>query len=296
MARKLKISQPIAIKELEIATKNRVTTSLIGKYKSTFKGRGLEFDGYRAYTPDDDASMIDFKASARSDTLLVKQFVEERNLNLFILMDISQSMLTTSTKKIKIEYAAEVAATIGQTVIESGDNLGYSLFSEDSISGFDLQNNIDVINFFLNDLSNPSNFGGAFNFNKALEYIIENIPEYSLVIIISDFIYIGDEWLDNFRICSAKYDLIGIMVRDPLDLTLPQSSSQIVVSDPYTGEKMLIEPKRFKKRYEEEIKKELDYFKETFKENSSDLLILRTDENFLIKLINFFNERALRWK
>jgi hypothetical protein len=296
MSKKLKISLPLAIKELEIATKSRVTTSLIGKYKSTFKGRGLEFDGYRVYTPDDDASLIDFKASARSDTLLVKEFVEERNLNLFILIDASSSMLTTSTKKLKNEYAAEVAATLGQTVIESGDNLGYLLFSDYAIANFELTNSYDVINFFLHDLSDPNNYGGSFNFKDALEYIIENVPERSLVILISDFIYIGDNWQDLFKICAQKYDLIGIMVRDPLDISLPENSSQIVIADPYSGEKILIEPERFKKKYELETKKEINNFKNLFKENNSDFLLLKTDEKFLFKLITFFNERSLRWK
>ncbi len=296
MKNKLKIDLPVAIKELEIATKKSVTTGLIGKYKSTFKGKGLEFDGYRAYTQDDDASMIDFKASARSENLLVKEFVEERNMDLFILVDASASMLSTSTKKIKSEYVAEVVAAIAYTALASGDNVGYALFNEEPKAEVNIRTGMDTMNFFLKDVLNPHNYGGAFSFKKALQYLNEKLRERTLVMIFSDFIFIGNEWEDEFSIVAEKFDLIGFMVRDPLDISLPKGNAQVLVSDPLSGQKMLIQTKKIRDQYEIETRKEINTFTDIFARSGSDFLLLRTDQPYLNKVINFFNERSLKWK
>jgi len=90
---KLRVSLTPAIGKLEVVTKSLVNTKVIGRYKSVFKGRGLEFADYRDYTQNDDASLIDWKASARANKTLVKEFVEERNLNVFLLIDVIYSIV-----------------------------------------------------------------------------------------------------------------------------------------------------------------------------------------------------------
>ena len=90
---KLRVDLKPAIKRLEIITSEVVSAGVVGQYKSVFKGKGSEFDGYRDYSLDDDASLIDWKASVRGNKLFVKQFVEERNINIFFLVDVSESMV-----------------------------------------------------------------------------------------------------------------------------------------------------------------------------------------------------------
>ena len=82
------------IRRLEIFTKSSVGSKLIGRYKSVFKGKGLEFAGYREYSPDDDSTMIDWKASSRANEIMVKEMVEERNLNVFFLIDVPGDLET----------------------------------------------------------------------------------------------------------------------------------------------------------------------------------------------------------
>ena len=93
-----------ALKRLEILSKGLTSSSAIGAYRSVFKGKGLEFSGYRQYSLEDDASLIDWKASARTDQILIKEYVEERNVDVFFLVDCSSSMLFGSSNKLKAEY------------------------------------------------------------------------------------------------------------------------------------------------------------------------------------------------
>ena len=117
---KLNIDVSTKIRNLQFATKNLVTSKFLGNYKSVFRGRGLEFDGYRDYTSGDDASLIDWTATKKANKPLVKEFIEERNLNVFFIIDVSSGMLTGSTEKLKSEYAAEMIATIAYSVLNSG--------------------------------------------------------------------------------------------------------------------------------------------------------------------------------
>src|SRR3989344_2496505 len=116
--RKLRVKLAPAIRQLEVVTRGMVSTRLIGQYKSVFKGKGLEF------------------ASRRANQLLVKQFVEERNLEVFFLIDTSASMVFGSTEKLKNEYVAELVASLAYVILESGDSVGFALFNEKIIAKF----------------------------------------------------------------------------------------------------------------------------------------------------------------
>ena len=127
MKKELNLELSESIKRLKIFTNQIVNTSFVGGYKSVFKGHGMEFEDYREYTPNDDASTIDWKASVRSKQLLVREFVEERNLNVFFLIDASSSMVYGSTDKLKMEYAAEIVATLSYTILQAGDSISFAL-------------------------------------------------------------------------------------------------------------------------------------------------------------------------
>src|SRR3989338_7011118 len=130
MKKELKLDLSEGIKRLKILTNRIINTRFIGGYKSVFKGKGLEFEDYRPYTTHDDASTIDWKASVKSNQLLVREFVEERNLNTFFLIDVSSSMVYGSIDKLKVEYAAEVAAALSYVILNSGDSMGFALFND----------------------------------------------------------------------------------------------------------------------------------------------------------------------
>ncbi|HEC92619.1 MAG TPA: DUF58 domain-containing protein [Candidatus Atribacteria bacterium] len=101
------------MKEVDINVKKLIELfRFILKYRIIFRGSGIEFAGLREYTPEDDASRIDWKSSARTGKIYVKIFEEERDLDLFLLVDVSNSMLFGTAEKLKSEYATILAATI----------------------------------------------------------------------------------------------------------------------------------------------------------------------------------------
>ena len=122
--REIKLDIPSTLKKLRVVTEELVTGGAITGYKSIFKGRGLEFDGYRSYNDNDDAGYIDWKASKRANKLLVKEFVEERTLKVFFLIDVSHTMVFGSSQKLKNVYAAEIAVSLAQIILNAGDEIG----------------------------------------------------------------------------------------------------------------------------------------------------------------------------
>src|SRR3989344_6963469 len=103
--KELNVNFPPLIKKREMSSRRGMFGPLTGEYRSAFKGRGLEFTGYRKYDPSDDASLIDWKASLRSKDLVVREMVDERNLEILFAFDVSSSMSFASGEKLKNEYA-----------------------------------------------------------------------------------------------------------------------------------------------------------------------------------------------
>ncbi len=294
MAR-LKIDFIPNLKRIDLSVKGLVNTRFMGNYASAFKGNGLEFANYREYTQNDDASRIDWKASSRAKQLLVKEFVEERNLNVHFLLDVSSKMVMGSSKKLKCEYAAELISSLAYTVLKTGDFVGLTMFSDKITKQVLPQTGLKQFHLVLDALSNLSYYYGGSNIGNVLRYAFDTFEERSLVILISDFIN-HDDFSKELKLVSKKFDFIGFMIRDPIDVKLPDIKNQVLLEDPLTGERILVTPKKFKKLYEEEVSKEIRSLRRMFKDSGADFLELYTNDSFIKNLVEFFNRRKLRWK
>src|SRR3989344_2418221 len=281
---KLKIDTARQIHGLNILTKGLVRGGFLGNYRSVFKGKGLEFESFRDYHPGDDSSLIDWETSKRVGKLLVKEFVEERNMDVFFLVDISSNMLVSSTKKLKSEYIAELVSTIALSVLSIGDNIGFALLSNSIVKEVPLSKKMSQFHILTNYLVNPEHYGGFFNLNAGLLYIMNHIKKDALIFIVSDFIS-PFGWEENLKFVCKKFDVIGIMVRDPRDLTLPDTGGEVALADPYTKEKIIIDPRKIKKEYEMEVKKQTEYIKGQFLDTNSDFLHLITNKDFFGPLL-----------
>lgn len=292
---KLKINITPSLQRLDLVVKGLVNTKFIGNYASAFKGQGFEFADYRVYTPNDDASLIDWKASNRARKLLVKEFVEERNINVVFIVDVSSKMLLGSVNKLKCEYIAELVSSFAYTVLKEGDFVGLMMCSDKIVKKVIATNGMKQFHIISEALSNLSYYGGVCNLKRAVDEALRVLEQNTLLIIISDFI--SFEGLgDSFKLASKKFDLIGIMVRDPIDVSLPEGMGQILVEDPIYREKMLISPNKFRKLYEGETRKEMTNLKNYFKEAGADLVTLYTNKPFVEELVSFFKMREARWR
>jgi len=296
MAKKLKVDLTIGLKRLEVFTKGLVNTGFLGNYQSVFKGRGLEFANYRAHMPDDDASLIDWKASVRANQPLVKEFVEERNLNVFFLIDVSNSMILSSIPKLKCEYAAELVSCLSYAMLKSGDNVGYALFNDSIVKETPPIGGAKQFYIFSEILTDPKMYGGNDDLKKAIRFAIDRLKERTLLFIISDFIDMQQGWEKELEFAANKFDVIGVMIRDPIDKAMPGGMGQMGIIDPYSGARMLIEPKRMKEAYARETRRNERELNETFKDNNCSFLNLTTNKSFIEPLIELFRVRAKKWR
>ena len=291
--RKLRVKLAPAIRQLEVVTRGMVSTRLIGQYKSVFKGKGLEFASYRAYAPDDDASLIDWKASRRANQLLVKQFVEERNLEVFFLIDTSASMVFGSTEKLKNEYVAELVASLAYVILESGDSVGFALFNRDVLAKSPPLRGKKQFYQLTSKILDAANYGDIYDLEGALRFIITYLPEGTVVMMVTDFIGLRGDWERYLKIAAKKFDLITIMVRDPRDRTMPYINRQILVQDPFSRRQMIINPIQLKGRYEDYVLKQEAQIRQKFTQAGAAFIELSTDKPFGPPIIGFFKRRQM---
>src|SRR3954468_15712813 len=116
------------VKRLQLVTGRQVADVLAGQYLSVFKGRGMEFDEVRPYVPGDDVRTIDWNVTARTGEPHVKRFVEERELTVMLLVDVSASQDFGSGRRSKLEAAVELSALLAMSAVENGDKVGLLLF------------------------------------------------------------------------------------------------------------------------------------------------------------------------
>jgi uncharacterized protein (DUF58 family) len=282
------------IRKLDIYARQAVLSEIIeGNWTTTFKGHGMEFTGYRQYIFGDDASLIDWKASLRAKALLVKEYEQEKSVNVFFMFDVSNSMLFSSTSKLKAEYAAELISSLAFAILRSGDAVGLGMFTNKLVTRLPLNVGRKMHYMIIKDLSNVNNYGGPFDFGKAMNFMFTFLKNRAVIIIVSDFIGLSDNWYKYLRIASQKYEIIGIMIRDPRDQALPKNTGQYMLEDPYTGEKLYVDVNQYAEAYKQLVVKEEAEIEKHFKATKSELLKLSTDEEFYRHIITFFKRRAL---
>jgi uncharacterized protein (DUF58 family) len=264
-------------------------------FKIMFRGKGLEFDGYRDFSPDDDAQDIDWKASSRSGRTIVKRYKEERDLKIMFLVDVGSNMVFGSTPKIKCEYATELTAAFAHILVNTNDKIAFTLFSNKIKEYSDFRSGFKHFNRFTDLLKDGKNYGGKSNINMAIDYAMEYLDDSIMgVIIISDFLSANEGTLERLNLLSNRFETITIRVRDPLDLTLPDIEGEILIEDPRTHEQVLINPKVARSKYEKYTFKQGVMVENMFKKCDLDYLDLTTDKDFVTELAIFLKERLLK--
>ncbi|MEM4330761.1 MAG: DUF58 domain-containing protein [Candidatus Pacearchaeota archaeon] len=287
---------PTRISELEKAMNKLKLKWII--YQIIFRGKGLEFDSYRDYNYSDDASLIDWKASLRTNKLLVKKYIEERDLNIMFVIDSSDNMVFGSAKQLKCEYCAEIAASLSHLSLLSGDKIGFCFLNNYLKKIVYPASGKRQFNVFSFELTNIENYGGKPpKLDDSLEYLLELFGEkVDVVFILSDFLNLGLNFHKNYSIFSFRYETIPIIIRDPLDENLPDIDSEFFLEDPISGKQIIINPRVVKKQYVKKVKEEKDKLIKIFEECGTEYLEIKTTEPFIPLLIEFLIKRAKRRK
>src|SRR5665213_2812390 len=225
------------IRQIELRTNRIVTETLAGQYHSVFKGQGMNFDEVREYQPGDDVRAIDWNVTARMNHPFIKKFVEERELTLMLVVDVSGSGLFGSRDQSKRELAAEIASVLAFSAIRNNDKVGLILFS-DQVELFippkkGRSHTLRLIREIL--FFEPK--GRGTQPSLALDYLNHIVSRRSVVFFISDFQ--AEDFSRALTITSRRHDLIAIRIDDLREETLPNVGI-ITLEDAETGEQIEI--------------------------------------------------------
>lgn len=267
---------------------------MTGEWISRLHGHGIEFAGYRQYTAGDDASLIDWKASVRSRKLLIKQLQEEKDLNVFILLDVSDTMLTGTVKKAKAEYAAEITSTIAYGTLHAGENVSLAMYANKVIRYLPLGHGVAQHSIILRLLANIENYGGQKEFAQGSKELLAMMNAPGLIIVISDFIGFDETWERYLKIMATQHDLIAIIIRDPRDRRLPPTG-EYVLEDPTTGQKIVIDAADYAAPYAAYVKQEEERITGLIHRAGAESLFLETTDNYKDILTKSFLMRKKRW-
>ena len=281
------------VRQLEIKRKQLTSNLFSGEYHSAFKGKGMSFKEVREYAAGDDIRFIDWNVSARFGHPFSKVFEEERELTVMLLVDVSASSLFGTTNASKKDISTEMAAVITFSAINNGDKVGVIFYSDKIEKYIPAKKGRDHALFIIRELLSVSSFKKGTKLGTALRYFSNINKHKSIAFILSDFIDLN--YADALRVAAARHDIVGVKVFDKMDMQLP-NVGMLRIEDAETGEQKWLDTSSayVRHEYEKEFFAQTDYCSRTFKKSGSDLLHVRTDEDYVKVLQKFFISRNKR--
>ena len=305
------------IRQIEIRTNRLVSETLAGQYHSVFKGQGMNFDEVREYQPGDDVRAIDWNVTARMNHPFIKKFVEERELTVMLLVDLSGSGLFGSVAQSKRELAAEMASVLAFSAIRNNDKVGLILFS-DGVEKFipPRKGRKHVLRVIREVLFYEPRQRGT-DLNSALEFMLRVLPHRAIVVILSDFLgqtvptrpeidahlrrkavlseTLGQASFTVLRQANRRHDVVAVQITDRFELELP-ALGRLVLKDAETGEVVEVNTGDERKRAafaQRQSKAQAELLK-LFRSARIDSIQLRTDQPYAGALGRFFETREKR--
>jgi uncharacterized protein (DUF58 family) len=282
------------IRRIQITTNRLVNESLAGEYHSVFKGRGMEFDEVREYQHGDDIRTIDWNVTSRTGHPFVKRYVEERELTVMLLVDVSASGAFGSSTKTKAEVAAEISALLAFSAIKNHDRVGAILFT-DRVEKFipPRRGSTHVLRVIRELLFFRPRRQGT-RIQQALEHLNLVVRKRAVVFLISDLLDQGFE--PPLKVANRRHDMVIIQIVDPRERELPNVGI-LEVRDAETGEVVRIDTSLSKVRnaYREHWERNQQNQKKLFQSHRMDHVLINAAEPYDLPLVRFFEERARKY-
>ena len=281
------------VRHIEIRTKGLVNDLFGGEYHSIFKGRGMTFSEVREYVSGDDIRMIDWNVTARNNAPYVKIFEEERELTVYLLVDVSQSGNFGTVNQFKSELAAEIAAVLGFSAIKNQDKVGLILFSDDIEKYIAPKKNTSHILRVIREVlfNKPTSSGTSIQ--AGIDFLLNVAKRKSVVFLISDFL--DENYWKSLKLANNKHDMIGIRISDPAEELIP-NMGLIKIEDPETKEKVWVDisSKKDRVKHLSTIQKKWNNFQEECNRNQFDIIDVSTQRDYVEPLMEFFKKREKR--
>lgn len=282
-----------ALRKLEITTNRLANDQLAGSYTSGFKGQGLAFREVRQYQPGDDIRAIDWNVSARMDDAYIKVFVEEREMTVMLVVDISRSETFGTQASNKARLAAEVGALCAFSAIKNNDRVGLILFSDQVEKIVPPQKGQKHAMRVIREILSAEPKGKGTNLSAGLHTLAKVADRRSVVFLLSDFFDDGFE--RALSVVAARHDLVPVILADPRDEELADVGLA-AFEDLETGEEVLVDTGNAEVRaaYANYMREQREQHLKVFKKFGLDHCIVRTDRPYIRPLRDLFARRAKR--
>jgi uncharacterized protein (DUF58 family) len=288
------------VRRIEIAARRAVEETLSGQYHSVFKGRGMAFSEVRPYAPGDEVRSIDWNVTARTGELFVKRFVEERELTVMILCDLSASADFGSRARTKAEVAAEIAALLALSAIANGDRVGLVLFTDRIERFVPARKGRRHALRLVSEILQLRPAGRRTALGAPLELLRRALRRRTVAFLVSDFVEGAPGQPLPFeralKIAARKHDLVPVVLRDRLEAALPPAGLAWV-EDAETGEVVRVDlsDRRARARFEAELGAEDERLRRLFARLDLETVSVAADGGDPVApLLAFFRARARR--
>ena len=281
------------VRRIEISTNRIVNETMSGRYESVFKGHGIEFEEVREYQPGDEVRSIDWNVTARTGRPYIKRFVEERELTVMCLVDLSRSMAFGSVRQLKQRVATELCAVIAFSAIKHHDKVGLLLFTDRVERFIPPRKGPQHVLRVIRDVLSFEPAGDGTNVAAALDYLAKVLHRKAIVFLVSDFFC--EELRATLAIANRRHDVIAVHVVDPRQETLPpvgwirwedlELRRELILHSANAG---------VRKHYEQWAALHRERVTEITRAAGVDLVEVRTDRPYLEALLRFFHMRSLR--
>lgn len=282
------------IRRIQIYTSRAVNASFAGQYESVFKGRGMQFDEVREYTPGDDIRTIDWNVTARTGKPYIKRFVEEREMTVLFAVDLSASGDFGTVNKAKNELAAEFCAVLAFAAAKNNDKVGLLIFTDQIELYIPPKKGMSHMLRLVRELLYFKMPKRRTNISEAMDYLGKVVRKRATVFLVSDFI--ETDFKKSLSLLNKRHDVIAVSVRDRAEMALPSIGLAEFV-DAESGEVLLVDTssRQFRNKYSDTCAQRFDNLKNMLRTINVDCISISTDKPYIQDLVSFFHMRHRRY-
>jgi uncharacterized protein (DUF58 family) len=281
------------VKLIELKTRGLVNSVFTGEYRSVFKGQGMEFSEVREYQPGDEVRSIDWNVTARMRRPFVKRYIEERELTVMLVVDLSGSERFGTVRRFKSELASELAAVLAMSAVRNNDRVGVLLFTDRIEHVIPPRKGRRHVLRIIRDLLAFEPVGRGTNIVAAIDYVARMLNQKAIVFIVSDFL---ESDIDHpLKLLAQRHDVVAVTVEDPSERDLPDIGIARLI-DPETGDTFEVDTSNttVREAYSERVAAEREARKHLLRRLAIDEVAVRTEGGVVEPLLRFFRARETR--
>src|SRR5690554_5692220 len=276
------------VREIEIRTRGLTKQVFSGEYSSAFKGRGMTFSEVRNYQFQDDVRNIDWNVTARFNEPYVKVYEEERELSVFLILDVSGSNNFGTTEKTKHELLLETAAVLAFSAVANNDKVGVIFVSDKVEKYIPPKKGRTHAMRILRELINIEPESKGTHLNEGIRFFRNIVKKRSICFVISDF-YDENDFMYGLKIANSRHDVIAIKISDPAEEKLP-NLGLIKMYDAEKEKSIWINSssKKVRENFSQRNQKYEKELKDSFRKAGVDFAVLSTEGKYLEALNTLF--------